>query len=191
MRGVTVGLAVADRHLGGRLEQRAGDEPQPRGRGQWLPGDVGSDPEADGVLGRARLKSGRQARQHRGLAEQLAFAQQVQHMPVVHDLDRATAHDAKVRDRLGSLGKDRRAGRMGLDLRGGGHPLDSVDRQRVERRMLAQEARDLRRRSCRVAHGRPRVHPRRRSLAVAGAAPAPLKRPLAARSVPHRPAHPP
>ena len=49
-------------------------------------------------------------------------------------------------DGLGSLGEDRRAGRVDLDLRGGRHALHVSVVERVERRVVAQEVGDLGRR---------------------------------------------
>ena len=81
------------------------------------------------------------------MAEQLAGAQQVEHDPVVNQLDRPTAHDADVVDRLAALREDRRAGAVELDLRRAGDLLDVLGREHVERGVVAQEVRDVGERS--------------------------------------------
>ena len=81
--------------VGGSSSERATNR-RPCGRGEQLLGDARRDPVADGVLGGAGLEAGREARQHRCLAEQLAFAEQVQHLAVGHDLDRAAADHSQV-----------------------------------------------------------------------------------------------
>ena len=128
------------------VQQRARDELQRLGPAEQPAGDVGRDAVADGVLLGARREAGGQAGEHRGLPEELADAQQVEHAPVQDELDGAAAHDAQVPDRLGALGEDRRAGRVVLDLGGGGDAPDIGVVERVERRVVAQEVGDLGRR---------------------------------------------
>ena len=81
--------ASAPAAFGRMLEQRARHEAQPGRARKRLLRDVGGDPVAERVLAGARLEAGGQAGQHRGVAEQLALAEQVEHAAVEHDLDRA------------------------------------------------------------------------------------------------------
>ena len=124
-------------------EQRAGDEGDGLGSREHRDGDVLGDAVAEGVLVGARGEARGQPREHRAVAEQLPGAEQVEHQPVVRDLDGAAAHDADVRDRLGPLLEDRLALAVELDLGGGGDARDLLRGEDVERRVRAQELGDV------------------------------------------------
>ncbi len=154
-RRIDAGLGGDGRARMGRggpeAEQRPGHEPEPGRARQRLLRDLGRDPVADRVLAGSGLEAGRQAGQHRRVAEQLAFPEQVEHAAVEHDLDRARAHHPQVLDRLGALREDRRAGAMELGLGGRDDALELGAVERVKRRVLLEEAGDLGRRD--GAHG--------------------------------------
>ena len=144
--GVAAGTLVLAAREAPAVQQRARDELQRLGAAEQPAGDVGRDAVADGVDLRARGEAGRQAREHRRMPEELADAEQVEHPPVEHELDRAGAHHAQVRDRRAALGEDRRARGVLLQLGGGRQRCDVGVVQRLERRMSAQEVGDLGRR---------------------------------------------
>jgi hypothetical protein len=117
------------------VEQRACDVAQPRRPGEQLLRDVVGDTQADRLLRGARRESGRQAREHRGVPEQLAWLQQLDDAPVEDQLDGAAAHDPQIAGRLVALSEDRRAGIVVLRIRRRGDALELVALERVERRV--------------------------------------------------------
>ncbi len=126
-----------------RLQQRPRHVAQPGGARQQRADDRGRDPVAQRVLGRDRGEAGREARQHRAVAEQLARSEQVEHPPVVHDLDGTRAHGPDVLDGPDPLLEDLRPGRVELDLRGVRHALQITGLERVERRVRREEVGDV------------------------------------------------
>ena len=134
------------------VQERTSDEAQPRRARQRLLRHLGGDPVADRVLAGAGLEPGWKARQHRGVAEQLALAEEIEDAAVENDLDRARPDDPQVFNGLGALREDRRAGAVEFDLRRRGHAFDLAIIERVERRMLVEKAGYLGRRG--GAHAR-------------------------------------
>ena len=111
-----VGGLLARRSQAPAVQQRARQVAQGLGPPQGGAGDVGGDEQARRLLVRAHGEAGGQARQHRGLPEQLAHPEQVERAPVEDELDGAAAHDPQVADGLGPLGEDRGARGMVLEL---------------------------------------------------------------------------
>ena len=79
------------------------------------------------------------------MAEQLALAEEVEHVPAVDDLDGAPAHDPQVLDRLRALEKIEVPARWNSTSTLAATRSTSLLFEPVERRMLPQEAGDLRR----------------------------------------------
>ena len=73
------------------------------------------------------------------MTEQLTDTEHVEHAVAEHDFDGSRPDDAQMLNRLDTLREDRRAGEEELDLGGGRDPLHVGYRERVERRMRAQE----------------------------------------------------
>ena len=110
---------------------------------QQRPCHLDGDAVAERVLGGARLETGRQPGQHRGVAEGVARSQQVQQPALVGDVDAAGVDHAQERDGTVVLGQDDGAAQVKLDRRLSRNVGQLVRRERVERRPLRQEARDL------------------------------------------------
>ena len=127
------------RRAAGRLQQRARHVAHAGRARQQRQRHLGADAVAERVLRRDRREPGRQPRQHRGVPEQLAGAEQVQHAAVVDDLDRSAAHYPQVLDRPGALVEDLGPGRVELHFGRLGHALHVRGIERVEGRVRSEE----------------------------------------------------
>jgi hypothetical protein len=111
-----------DRGVGSRpSEQAPCDVAQPCGAGEQRHHPGGRKAIAQGVFAGAGLESGRQARQHRRMSEQLALAEEIEHPPAVDELHCAATDDPDVLHRGFALAEDRGAGGEVLDLDRVGH----------------------------------------------------------------------
>ena len=77
------------------------------------------------------------------MPEQLARAEQVQHPPVMDDLDRPGADHPQVFHRPGTLREDRLSGGIGLDLSHRRDARNVVRPYRIEGRVGAEEVREV------------------------------------------------
>ena len=91
--------------------------------GEQRAGDVAREAVALRLAAGARGEAGRQLREHRGEAEQLAGTEEVEHAAVVDELDAPRADDPHARLRRRALGEDRLAVGERADLRRAGEPL--------------------------------------------------------------------
>lgn len=143
--GVGAGVAAASpaaEQRGG--EQRAGDVAQAGGAAEQVPHPFGGQAQAGGGAVRDGGEPDRQPGQHRGVPEQLARPELVEHPPREHDLHGSGAHHAHVRGRPGAFGQDHGAGGVLLGDGDGGQPAELVRAEPVERRHGGEEAGDRR-----------------------------------------------
>ena len=123
------------------IGQPAREEAQVAGIVEQRPGV--REAVAERVLRGLGTETGRHAGEHRGVAEELARSEQVDHAVLVQELDRPGAHDADVLDRRRPLCEDEPPLGMELDLRRVGDARDLVGGQRVEGRVGPEELGDL------------------------------------------------
>ena len=78
------------------VPQRRGEEADPGRGGEHGQGRLTGDEDADGPLAGPHRERGGEAAEERGMAEALARAEDVHHLALVDELDRALAHDEQV-----------------------------------------------------------------------------------------------
>src|SRR5207247_1469987 len=112
---------------------------QPSRSGQQRHDRVGGQAVAERTLAGPSLESGWQSREHRGMAEELALPEDVEHATVADELHGAPAHDSHVVHWALALPEDRRARGEELDLRRAGESLERPVGQIVEGSVAVKE----------------------------------------------------
>ena len=125
------------------VHQRPGHRSQPRRVAEQRDHLVRREPVAERVLARAGLPAGRKPGEHPRVPERLALAEQVEHAPVVSQLDGACAHHPHRVGRPLTLAEDRRPGLEVLDLDPLREPLGLFGLERNERIVRPQELSDV------------------------------------------------